>query len=124
MGGSIVRQASRRIKAPILALLALGAWLLAPLGAQTAAPAEATFESRVDALGLEQRLNGEILNRTRATLTPEKWCGDHHLAPDPIIVAKRVRSVDKPATADQRARLGVGAREDIRYRRVQLTCGP
>jgi hypothetical protein len=108
--------------APILAALALGAWLV-PVGAQTAAPPEATFESRVDALALVQRLNAEILNSTSATLTLEKWCGDHHLAADPVVVATRVRGAEKPPTADQRTRLGVGAREDVRYRRVQLTCG-
>src|SRR5205823_14980904 len=39
------------------------------------------------------------------------------------IVANLVRGEPKPASAEQRARLAVGADEQLNYRRVQLVCG-
>ncbi len=45
------------------------------------------------------------------------------LAGDPHLVAERVPVADKPLTAAQRARLGIGPDEPVRYRRVRLACG-
>src|SRR5258708_10417388 len=57
----------------------------AALAALTPARAEAVgwpddFLSRLEALALVQTLNAEILASRSATLTLEKWCGEHRLA--------------------------------------------
>jgi hypothetical protein len=113
----------RHLAALVLVALAIGPWLASPARAQTAAAPEATFASRVDALALIQQLNTKILGSTSATLTLEKWCGDHHLATPPVIVAKLVRGGGKAPTADQRTRLGVSDDGAVRYRHVLLQCG-
>jgi chorismate-pyruvate lyase len=100
--------------------------LLAPLHAREpdAAPAwhdDAT--SRLEALALLQSLNAELLSHPSATLTLERWCGAHHLAPEAKVVAERVNDEDKPLPPDARAQLQIGADEPVRYRRVQLACG-
>ncbi|HET7437824.1 MAG TPA: hypothetical protein VFN10_24170, partial [Thermoanaerobaculia bacterium] len=82
-----------------------------------------TFASRVEVLALLQSLNGEILASTSATRTLEAWCGEHHMASEAKIVAKRVAGVDKTASADQLQRLGVQSASELRYRRVELRCG-
>lgn len=82
-----------------------------------------SFFSRLEALALLQTLDSDLLSHDSATLTLDRWCGDHHLAEPAKIVARRRTDVDKPASADQRRLLGVGADEPIRYRRVQLLCG-
>jgi chorismate-pyruvate lyase len=82
-----------------------------------------TFLSRVEALALLQTLDADLLSHDSATLTLESWCGAHRLATTPRIVAERVADVDKPASAEQRRELGIGAGEPVRYRRVKLLCG-
>ncbi|KJV30081.1 hypothetical protein VI08_15495 [Luteibacter yeojuensis] len=79
--------------------------------------------SRTQALALLETLNADLLSHPSATLTLERWCGDHGLAPEAKIVAKRVKGQDKPLAAEDRAALGIGADEPVRYRRVQLACG-
>ncbi|WP_232823443.1 hypothetical protein [Dyella sp. C9] len=79
--------------------------------------------SRVEALALLQSLNADLLSHPSATLTLERWCGVHHMAPEAKVVAERVHGVDKPLPADGREQLGIGADEPVRYRRVQLSCG-
>lgn len=83
------------------------------------------FLTRLEALALVQTLNAEILASRSATLTLEKWCGEHRLAGAGAakIVARLVRGEAKPATAEQRQRLGVGPGDEVKYRRVQLLCG-
>jgi hypothetical protein len=83
------------------------------------------FVTRLEALALVETLNAELLASRSATLTLEKWCGEHRLARDgeAKIVAKLIRGDSKPASAEQRARLAVGADEQLNYRRVQLVCG-
>jgi len=82
-----------------------------------------TFQSRVEVLALLQSLNGEILAGSSATRTLETWCGEHHMAADPKIVADRMRDVRKEPAAEQLQRLGVHDASEVRYRRVQLRCG-
>jgi chorismate-pyruvate lyase len=82
-----------------------------------------TFESRLEILALLQSLNGEILAGSSATRTLEEWCGEHHMADDPKIVAVRVPDVRKEPTAEQLQRLGVHDASEVRYRRVELRCG-
>ncbi|QWT20129.1 hypothetical protein KPL74_20590 [Bacillus sp. NP157] len=79
--------------------------------------------SRTQALALLETLNADLLSHPSATLTLERWCGDHGLAPDAKIVARRVKGEDKPLPEDGRQALGIGPAEPVRYRRVQLACG-
>jgi hypothetical protein len=84
-----------------------------------------TLTTRLEAQALIETLNGEFLATRSATLTLESWCKEHRLSGDKPakILAKLDRSVDKPATAEQRKRLGVGPDEPIKFRHVLLTCG-
>jgi hypothetical protein len=70
-----------------------------------------------------QSLNADILASTSSTTTLEKWCGDHRLADNPRIVARKVAGVEKPPSPEQRERLQVSHRERVKHRRVQLACG-
>ncbi|MTW02366.1 hypothetical protein GM668_09735 [Duganella ginsengisoli] len=79
--------------------------------------------ARLQAQALLQTLNANILASTSATLSLEKWCGDHAMAAEPKVVARLLRGTDKPATAELRARLEVAPDTPIQYRRVQLYCG-
>lgn len=83
------------------------------------------FLTRVEATALVETLNAEILASTSATLTLEKWCAEHHLSDtgEARILARLIRGETRPATAEQRERLGVGPDEPVNYRRVQLLCG-
>jgi chorismate-pyruvate lyase len=72
---------------------------------------------------LMQTLNAELLNSRSATATLEAWCRDHRLASEPKIVARLVPGAPKAPTAEQRARLKVSDRDEVRYRRVELRCG-
>ena len=82
-----------------------------------------TYVARLQALALEQTINGKLLASRSATLALEDWCGDHHLAARNTIVADVVRGVAKAATPEQRQRLQVSAESPVRYRRVRLRCG-
>jgi hypothetical protein len=82
-----------------------------------------SFLSRVEALALLETLNADLLSHPSATLTLERWCGAHHLAPEARIVARLVRGADKPLPPEDRKRLAVSDSEPVRYRRVQLFCG-
>ncbi|MTJ83561.1 MAG: hypothetical protein F8N37_21450 [Telmatospirillum sp.] len=82
-----------------------------------------SFLTRVEALALIQGLNADLLASRSATLTLEAWCRTHRLADPPTVVAHLDRTVDKPATAEQRRRLEVADDEPVRFRRVRLYCG-
>jgi len=82
-----------------------------------------SFVSRVEALALLESLNADLLSHDSATLTLDRWCAAHRLASPAIIVAGRVRGMDKLATAEQRKILAVSANEPLGYRRVRLSCG-
>ncbi len=82
-----------------------------------------SFVGRLEALALIESLNADLLAHDSATLTIERWCGDHRLADPPRIVAERVRDADKPASAEVRAALDVKLDEPLGYRRVRLKCG-
>lgn len=80
--------------------------------------------ARVELLALLQTLNAELLSNDSATLTLERWCGDHRLATPARIIARREGGTpDKPVPDDLRARLAIDAAEPLRYRHVQLMCG-
>jgi hypothetical protein len=99
--------------------------MLRAAGASAAEPAPwpNDFVARLEALALLETLNAELLSHDSATLTLERWCADHRLADPARIVAERVKDVDKPATDDVRAALGVKPDEPLGYRRVNLKCG-
>ncbi|MBS7541742.1 hypothetical protein [Ancylobacter oerskovii] len=83
-----------------------------------------TSLARLQAYALVQTLNAELLSNPSATLTLDRWCASHRLAPaDSKIVAGRVRDADKPADAAIREWLGAGPQEPVAYRRVRLACG-
>ncbi|HEY0139673.1 MAG TPA: hypothetical protein VGF48_02195 [Thermoanaerobaculia bacterium] len=71
-----------------------------------------------------QTLNTDLLASSSATATLERWCREHDMATPPTIVAQRVHAVQKPPTAQQLTRLKVQDASAVKYRRVQLRCGP
>ncbi|GAB4070264.1 hypothetical protein KHC28_19770 [Ancylobacter sonchi] len=82
-----------------------------------------TALARLQAYALVQTLNAELLSNPSATLTLDRWCAAHRLAPAGAkVVADRVRDADKPADAGIRELLGAGPQERIVYRRVRLAC--
>lgn len=81
------------------------------------------FLSRVEMLAFMQTLNAKLLASRSATLVLEKWCGDHHMAAEAKVTARRVAGVEKPASAETRQRLQLAPDEPVKYRRVQLVCG-
>jgi hypothetical protein len=91
--------------------------------AQAREPWSDDVASRTQALALLQTLNADLLSHPSATLTLERWCGGHDLAPEAKILARRIKGQDKPLPDAERATLGIGPDEPVRYRRVQLTCG-
>jgi hypothetical protein len=109
-------------------LRALGAAVLLLLEAARGlaaqpAPWPDSFVGRLEALALIESLNADLLAHDSATLTLERWCGDHRLADPARIVAERVGGPNKPASAKVRAALDVKPDEPLSYRRVRLKCG-
>ncbi|WP_066959488.1 hypothetical protein [Rhizorhabdus dicambivorans] len=85
--------------------------------------AAGTVPAQPDRAAILADLDARLLAGGSATRTLEGWCREHRLAADPRITAERVGGVDKPISAEQRARLGIGAEEPVRYRHVRLRCG-
>jgi hypothetical protein len=79
--------------------------------------------TRVEALALIQTLNAKILASSSATTSLGQWCQAHHLAAEPVILARRIDSLTEPPSPAQREALEVSARDPVRYRRVELSCG-
>ena len=103
----------------VISLGAAGGW-----AADGAAPAwPNTFTARLEALALLQTLNAELLGHDSATVTLERWCSSHNMAPSPHIVAVRVRVDPKAPTDEQRQALRVSPADVVHYRHVQLSCG-
>jgi len=88
--------------------------------AQTVWPGD--FVSRLEALALLQTLNADLLSHDSATATLTRWCGDHHLAPEPKIVALQEPG-DAPPDAVVLRALKAGPDTPVRHRRVKLACG-
>lgn len=101
-----------------------GSLLVTPVSARTPdEPWRDDATSRVEVLALLQTLNADLLSHPSATLTLERWCSAHHLAPEAKVFAERVYGEDKPLPDDARVQLAIGPDEPVRYRRVQLVCG-
>jgi len=79
--------------------------------------------TRLEALALIQTLNAEILASNSATSSLGQWCQAHHLAAEPVIVARRIDALPEPPSPAQRTALQVRAHDPVRYRRVELSCG-
>jgi chorismate-pyruvate lyase len=107
----------------LLGALAVSSLLLGSAAPGSAAAWPADFTGRLEALALLQTLNSDLLSHDSATLTLERWCGEHGLADPAKVVAHRQTEIDKPVSPEQRRLLGVGPEEPVRYRRVQLVCG-
>ena len=88
-----------------------------------AGPARAETD-RARALEVVQALNTDLLSHDSATETLHRWCESHAMAAPPVIVAHRVKDQDKPAGPEVRSLLGVGPEAPVRYRHVELACGP
>ncbi len=71
-----------------------------------------------------QTLNAELLAGNSATLVLERWCQQHALATPPVLVAQKIAGAAAAASDGQRRHLLVAAAEPLRYRRVELRCGP
>lgn len=82
-----------------------------------------TTAARLAVLAELQTLNVELLSNASATLTLDRWCARHGLAPDAKVVADRIKGQDKGPSADVRAQLRVSEDEPVAYRRVRLRCG-
>lgn len=83
-----------------------------------------TPASRVEALAVLQTLNANLLSNASATLTLDRWCAAHKLAPEGSkIQAQRISGQEKPADEHIRELLTVGPAELIAYRHVRLVCG-
>src|SRR4029077_4070348 len=93
----------RAVKAAVL--LASAFTLVVRLSAQDAPRWPDTFTGRLEVLALMQTLNAGILASRSATATLETWCGDHHMADPPRIVADLVPGAVSTATAERLARL-------------------
>ncbi len=95
----------------------------APAPAAQAPNWSGSYLARVEALALLETLNAELLSHDSATLTLERWCGEHRLASPPRVVAMRVPDTTKEPSAEQRRELKASPSDAIRYRRVRLMCG-
>jgi hypothetical protein len=82
-----------------------------------------TAATRLEAQALLETLNADLLSHPSATLVLDKWCARHGLAEDPHIMAERVHGAVKTPDAEVLKLLDVASAEDVRYRRVRLTCG-
>ena len=74
-------------------------------------------------LALTQTLNAEILASPSATLSLEKWCRDHKMADDPVVLARPIAGIDKAPASEQLQRLQVTSAAEVKYRGVELRCG-
>ncbi|MGA8708171.1 MAG: hypothetical protein WB646_14420 [Steroidobacteraceae bacterium] len=116
------RGSSRAWFAGGVAALVHAAGVLAA-GAIGASAWDDTPVARLEALALIQTLDAQILSSSSATLMLEQWCRQHGLADPPLILARRTDTAPEPPTAATRADLQLGAQDQVRYRRVELTCG-
>jgi len=58
------------------------------------------FTARVEILALLETLNADLLSHDSATLTLDRWCGDHQLASPAKIIANLVRGSEKEPAAE------------------------
>ncbi len=121
-GGGLRKRLRRLASIGASALLATASLATATRADMTSRPD--TYIARLQALALIETLNADILAARSATTALETWCGAHGMAAPAVVKAQIDREgVAKPATNEQRERLGVAAGEPIRHRAVRLACG-
>lgn len=103
--------------ASLLAAVPAAAFAAGEPAAGASAAAD-TAESRVE------QLHQRVLAGRSATATLEAWCAEHGLAEKARVRAVRVQGVEREAPDEVRRALQVDATTRLRYRRVQLACGP
>ena len=54
-----------------------------------------SFTGRLEALAIFETLNADLLSHDSATLTLNRWCGDHRLAPSAHVVPELIHGVDR-----------------------------
>ena len=108
---------------PIAGLFVLALGL--PMTARPATPLlwPDTPNARAAALERVARLQHLLESEPSATLVLRQWCETYHLAADPHIIAKPIKSAPKPAPDNVRLNLALKPGEAVGYRRVQLLCG-
>lgn len=109
-----------RVRHTLLSIAAGVALIAGAAHAQTVWPGD--FVSRLEALALLQSLNADLLSHDSATATLTRWCGDHHLAANPRIIALQEPG-DAPPDAAVLQTLKAGPGTPVRHRRVKLACG-
>ena len=72
------------------------------------------FLTRIELLAVLETLNADLLSHPSATLTLERWCGAHHLAPEAKLTARLVRGADKALPAEDRHGLALSEGEPVR----------
>jgi chorismate-pyruvate lyase len=87
-----------------------------------AAPVEGSGHG--DPHALITAFNARLLESRTATSALETWCREHLFAKDAAIRARVIRTIEKPASAEQRERLRLRDADIVKYRRVELACGP
>ncbi len=66
-------------------------------------------------LVLVERFNRTLLRATSVSFALQEWCGD-------TIRSVKIEDVTKPATPEQRRRLGISPQQAVEYRSVHLVC--
>jgi len=83
----------------------------------------ATAGAQARDMALVEELNARLLAGSTATAVLAAWCAEHRMADPARIHAELVPGPAVEASAETRARLGVGADEPLGYRHVRLMCG-
>jgi hypothetical protein len=83
----------------------------------------ASAGSQARDMALIEELNARLLAGPTATIVLAAWCGEHGMASPARIHAELMPGPAAEASAETRARLGVGPDEPLGYRHVRLMCG-
>jgi len=101
----------------------LAVTLGAPIAAAGAVPWPGTAAARDAAAARIAELQHNLAQEPSATLVLTRWCATYHLAPEPLIIARRIQGPAKPVPDGVRRNLALQPGEAVGYRRVQLLCG-
>ena len=108
----------------VLSVFGAAATIVGPAPARAdQLPALASSARQDSPQSLIADLRNRIVQSDSATAVLERWCAEYGLAGEARLVALREQGADKPLSGEQRARLGLGPDERVRYRHVRLACG-
>lgn len=82
-----------------------------------------TEADRARARAQMARICRHIATAPSATLTLEQWMSIEHMRADATVRSLPVAGAGEPASAEQRALLGVDDASEVDFRHVMLTCG-